>query len=85
MSLQYKYTCKELEKAKGSKAKKYINLTKKSAEFFISDKKVIPVEDHSEFLESFYDNPETCFQGHNHIFAKIVQDFVGISCCKERT
>jgi hypothetical protein len=79
MSSQYKYTHEELEKARGSKAKKYINLTKKGDEFFISDKKIIPVEDHSEFLKGFYDNPETSFQGCNRIFAKIAQDYVGIS------
>jgi hypothetical protein len=42
MSSQYKYTREELEKAGGSKAKKYINLIKKGDEFFIGDKKVIP-------------------------------------------
>jgi hypothetical protein len=50
---------------RGSKAKKYINLTKKGDEFFIGKKKVIPVEDYLEFLKGFYDNPETGFQGHN--------------------
>jgi hypothetical protein len=79
MSSQYKYTRKELEKAGGSKAKKYINLTKKGGEFFISNKKIIPVEDHLEFLKGFYDNPETGFQGHDRMFAKIAQDYVGIS------
>jgi hypothetical protein len=56
---QYKYACKELEKAGGSKAKKYINLTQKSDKFFIGDKKVISVKDHSEFLRNYYNNPET--------------------------
>jgi hypothetical protein len=80
MSLQYKYTHEELEKVGGSKAKKYINLTKKGDEFFIGDKKVIPVEDHPEFLKGFYDNPEIGFQGHDRMFAKITQDYIGISC-----
>jgi transposase InsO family protein len=79
MSSQYKYIHKELEKAGGSKAKKYINLTKKGNEFFIGDKKVIPVEDHPEFLKGFYDNPETGFQGRDRMFAKIAQDCVEIS------
>jgi transposase InsO family protein len=79
MSSQYKYTREELEKAGGSKAKKYINLTKKGDEFFIGDQKIIPVEDHPEFLKGFYDNPETGFQGRDRMFAKIAQDYVGIS------
>jgi transposase InsO family protein len=54
-------------------------LTKKGDEFFIGDKKVIPVEDHPEFLKGFYDNPETSFQGRDRMFAKIAQDYVGIS------
>jgi hypothetical protein len=80
MSLQYKYTHEELEKAGGSKAKKYINLIKKGNKFFIGNKKVISVEDHLEFLKGFYDNPETGFQGHDCTFAKIMQDYVRISC-----
>jgi hypothetical protein len=36
-------------------------LTKKGNKFFIGDKKVIPVEDHLEFLKGFYDNPEIGF------------------------
>jgi hypothetical protein len=63
----------------GSTAKKFANLTKKSNEFFISDKKVISVKDHPEFLKGFYDYPEIRFQGHDRMFAKIVQDYVGIS------
>jgi hypothetical protein len=79
MSSQYKYTHEELEKVGGSKAKKYTNLTKKGNKFFISNKKVIPVEDHPEFLKGFYNNPETGFQGRNRMFAKIAQDYIGIS------
>jgi hypothetical protein len=79
MSSQYKYTREELEKAGGSKAKKYINLTKKGNEFFIGDKKVIPVEDHPEFLKGFYDNPETGMQGRDALFAKISREYTGIS------
>jgi hypothetical protein len=79
MSSQYKYTREELEKAGGSKAKKYINLTKKGDEFFIGDKKVIPVEDHSEFLRNYYDNPETGMKGRDALFAKISLEYVGIS------
>jgi hypothetical protein len=81
MSSQYKYTRKELEKAVETKstAKKFTNLTKKDNEFFIGDKKVIPAEEHPEFLRTFYDNPETGFQGRDQMFAKIAQDYVGIS------
>jgi hypothetical protein len=81
MSSQYKYTREELEKAAsaGSTAKKFTNLAKKGDKFFIGEKKVIPVEGHSEFLKGFYDNPETGFQGRDRMFAKIVQDYVGIS------
>jgi hypothetical protein len=42
--------------------------------------KVIPVEGHSEFLKGFYNNPETGFQERDQIFAKIAQEYVGVSC-----
>jgi transposase InsO family protein len=81
MSSQYKYTRKELEKAVETKstAKKFTNLTKKDNDFFIGEKKVIPVEEHSEWLARYYDNPETGMRGRDALFAKISREYVGIS------
>jgi hypothetical protein len=51
MSSQYKYTREELEKVVETKstAKKF-TVGQKGNEFFIGNKKVIPVEGHLEFL-----------------------------------
>jgi hypothetical protein len=81
MSSQYKYTREELEKAVETKSttKKFANLTKKGNEFFIGEKKVIPVKEHSEFLKLYYDNPETGMRGRDVLFAKISRKHMGIS------
>jgi hypothetical protein len=45
--------------------------TKKGNDFFISNKKIIPVENHLKFLKGFYDNLKTSFQGYDQILPKL--------------
>jgi hypothetical protein len=70
----------ELEKAVsvGSTEKKFTNLTKKGKEFFIGEK-FIHVEELSEWLVAYYDNPKTRMQGRDALFAKISREEIGIS------
>jgi hypothetical protein len=81
MSNQFKYNRDELEKVYESKTtlKKFTNLTKKGNEFFIGDKKIVLVEEHSKFLKRYYDNPETGFKGRDRLASFIAQDYIVIS------
>jgi hypothetical protein len=82
VSNQFKYNRDELERAYESKSafKKFTNLTKKGKEFFIGEKKIVPVVEHSKFLKRYYNNPETGFKGRDRLASFIVQDYIGISC-----
>jgi hypothetical protein len=78
---QFKYSREELENAVATKstAKKFANLTKRGTDFYIGKKKVIPTEEHQEWLRAFYDDPETGMRGRDALFAKIYADYAGIS------
>lgn len=62
-----------------SKEKKYQFVKKVGDKYFINGKEIIFTEDKEEFLSSFYDNPETGFQGRDRMFAKIYAKYAGIS------
>jgi hypothetical protein len=34
-------------------------------------KKIVPVDEHKEWLAKYYDNPETGFKGHNRLASSI--------------
>jgi hypothetical protein len=79
---QFKYTCDELDnfdKNGAGQSKKFAEVQKRGTDYFLNGKRIIPVEDQSEFLREYYDDPSKGFCGRDRFYAKIAQEYAGIS------
>lgn len=54
-------------------------LQKRGPDYYLGAKKVIPAEDVAEFLKNYYDDPSTGMRGRDAMFARISENYVGIS------
>jgi hypothetical protein len=79
---QFKYTRAKLDnfdKNGAGKSKKFAEVQKRGDDYFLNGKRIIPVEDQSEFLREYYDDPSKGFCGQDRFYAKIAQEHAGIS------
>lgn len=81
MTTQYKYTRKELEdwSAHGSTWKKFANVTKRNNKYYLGERQIIPVEDHKDFLMSWWDSRLTGYAGRDGTYSRIAESYAGIS------
>jgi len=77
----FKYTRAELTAAVSnrSKAKKFAGVSKRGSEFYVGGKQIVPIEDHTKFLQALYDDPITGYAGRDRLFWRVQEKYTGIS------